>query len=430
MSTALAIAGVSAVLRDLLINGLIDQDLMAALGDVTVTAIAPDRVRPPDDAGPSQLNLFLYQATPNTGWRNVGNPAYDSRGIAVANPPLALDLHYLLTAFGAEDFHSEILLGYGMQLMHEHPVLTHDAIRQALAPPIQAPGGGGLPENLRVLSTTGLGDQMEQIKIVPEAMDIESISKLWSAFQTNYRPTAAYLVTVVLIERERSTRQALPVTRRNLMARQLGRPVIQRLEPQFLAAGGTLEISGFGLRAVPIAIRFDELTAAPTTVTDSRIEVDLPAGLLAGIRTVQVLHDLDFETPSEPHRGFQSNAAAFTLRPTITPGLPQNVVPLPGGGFSAELEVTFVPEVGRDQGVTLVFNETPAPPPGQPARGFSFAAPLRTPTDPPTQPSLTVPIDRIEAGTYLLRAQVDAAESELTSNPVTGEFIGPTVTFP
>ena len=104
-------------------------------------------------------------------------------------------------------------------------------------------------------------------------------------------------------------------------------------------------------------------------------------------------------------------------------------MPLPGGGFSAELEVTFAPEVGRDQRVTLVFNQTP-PPPGQPALGFSFPAPARTPLDPPTQPSLTVPIDRIEAGTYLLRAQVDAAESELASNPMTGEFIGPTVTFP
>ena len=429
MSTALAIAGVSAVLRDLLINGLIDQDLVPALGDVAVTAIAPDRVRPSDDNGPSQLNLFLYQATPNIGWRNVGNPAFDARGTAIANPPLALDLHYLLTAFGAEDFHAEILLGYGMQLLHEHPVLTRDAIRTALAPPTQAPGGGGLPEHLRVLATSGLADQVEQIKIVPETLNVESISKLWSAFQTNYWLTAAYLVTVVLIERPRSTRQALPVTRRNVLARQLGRPVIESLDPLFLPAGGILTLVGYGLRAVPIAVRFDELTTAPDSVADTRIEVTLPPGLPAGIRTVQVLHDLDFATPNEPHRGFQSNVAAFTLRPTIAAGLPQNVTALGGGFFAADLDVTFVPEAGRDQRVTLVFNQTP-PPPGQPARGFSFAAPPRGPADPPTQPTLTIPIDRIQAGTYLLRAQVDAAESDLQSNPMTGEFIGPTVTFP
>lgn len=430
MSTALAIAGVSAVLRDLLINGLIDQDLVPTLGDVAVTAVAPDRVRPADEAGPSQLNLFLYRTTPNTGWSNVGNPAFDGRGTAVGNPPLALDLHYLLTAFGAEDFHAEILLGYAMQLLHEHPVLTRDAIRTALSPPAQAPGGGGLPEPLRVLATSGLADQVEQIKVTPETLDVESISKLWSAFQTNYRPTAAYQVSVVLIERRRSTRQALPVIRRNLMARQLGRPVIESLEPLFLEAGGSLAITGHGLRAVPIAIRFDDLTTAPDEVTDSRVVVTLPAGLRAGIRTVQVLHDLDFATPNEPHRGFRSNAAAFTLRPAIVAGAPQNVTPLGGGFFSADLEVTFVPEVGRDQRVTLLLNETPAPPPGQRATGFSFAAPDRGPGDPDTQPTLTVTLGRIRAGTYLLRARVDAGESELEADLVTGELTGPTVTIP
>jgi Pvc16 N-terminal domain/IPT/TIG domain len=430
VSTALAIAGVSAVLRDLLINGLIDQDLVPTLGDVSVTAMAPDRVRPPDESGPSQLNVFLYRATPNLGWRNVGNPAYDSRGTAVANPPLALDLHYLLTAFGSEDFHAEILLGYAMQLLHEHPVLTRDAIRTALAPPVQAPGGGGLPEALRVLSTSGLADQVEQIKIVPETLDVESISKLWAAFQTNYRPTAAYQVSVVLIERRRSTHSSLPVTRRNIMARQLGRPVIENLEPLFLGAGDVLTLHGYGLRAVPIAVRFDDVVAAPDTVTDSRIEATLPPGLPAGIRTVQVLHDLDFGTPTEPHRGFQSNAAAFTLRPDIVAGAPQNVTALGGGFFSADLDVTFAPEVGRDQRVVLLFNETPAPPPPQRAVGFSFDAPDRAPTDPDTQPTLTVPIDRIRAGTYLLRANVDAGESELQADALTGELIGPTVTFP
>jgi hypothetical protein len=230
-----------------------------------------------------------------------------------------------------------------MQLLHEHPVLTRDAIRTALSPPTQAPGGGGLPDALRALATSGLADQVEQIKIVPETLDVESISKLWSAFQTNYRPTAAYQVSVVLVERRRSTRQALPVTTRNLMARQLGRPVIESLEPQFLGAGDVLTIRGYGLRAVPVAVRVDDQTAPPDTVTDTRIEVTLPAGLLAGIRAVQVLHDLDFETPNEPHRGFQSNAAAFTLRPAIVAGPPQNVTPLGGGFFSADLDVTFTP---------------------------------------------------------------------------------------
>ena len=69
MSNALGIAAVTAVLRDLLNNGLID----ASVGDVTVSAQAPDRIET-DNGDLTQLNLFLYQVTPNQGWRNVGLP--------------------------------------------------------------------------------------------------------------------------------------------------------------------------------------------------------------------------------------------------------------------------------------------------------------------------------------------------------------------
>jgi hypothetical protein len=422
MSTALALASVTAVLRNLLIDGLIDEDLTPSLGDVTVSAIPPDRVRPPDSEN-SQLNLFLYRVTPNLGWSNVGYPTFSNSGHRVGNPPLALDLHYLLSAYGSEDFHTDILLGYGLQLLHEHPVLDRDAIRTALTP--DAPSGGGLPQELRLLSTSNLADQVEQIKIVPEAMDSEEISRLWAALQTNYRPTAAYMASIVLIERHRSARPALPVTRRNIMARQLRRPVIETVEPQFVQAGGTLTIRGSGLRAVPIEVRFGDQIVTPTDVTDASMQATLPAGLLAGIRTVQVLHDLDFDTPNEPHRGFQSNVAAFMLRPDPTPGAFSSVVDLGSGLRSAEIDVTFSPEVGKEQQVLLLLNEV-----GGQDRAYSFlAAPRNGPSDPATQPTITFEIPSMAAGTYLLRVQVDSAESELQVDG-TGAFIGPPVTLP
>jgi len=131
VSNALAIASVTAVLKDILNNGIIDNQLA---GDVTVSALPPDRVLVNGQQETNRLNLFLFQVTPNLGWRNVGLPSHDSRGERVANPPLGLDLHYLLTAYGAAEFQAEILLGYGMQMLHEAPVLTRDAIRRALTP--------------------------------------------------------------------------------------------------------------------------------------------------------------------------------------------------------------------------------------------------------------------------------------------------------
>lgn len=68
MTTALGIAAVTAVLRDRLNDGVVDHDVSAITGStVSVTALAPDRVLTADGTESSQLNLFLYQVSPNTG---------------------------------------------------------------------------------------------------------------------------------------------------------------------------------------------------------------------------------------------------------------------------------------------------------------------------------------------------------------------------
>ena len=132
MSSPLAIGAVSAVLRNLLDNGLDRRG--APLGPVKVTAVAPDTIKLDDpDAEPS-LNLFLYRTSRNQGWRNAGLPAFDGNGSRISNPPLALNLHYLLTAYGSADFQAEILLGYAMHLLHERPVLDRAAIRTRARP--------------------------------------------------------------------------------------------------------------------------------------------------------------------------------------------------------------------------------------------------------------------------------------------------------
>ena len=79
MSTALAIAGVTAVLRDLLNDGLVNHNVSGVLGSsVTVSVLPPDRVVPANGTEASQLNLFLHQVTPNPGWRNEGLPSRDA----------------------------------------------------------------------------------------------------------------------------------------------------------------------------------------------------------------------------------------------------------------------------------------------------------------------------------------------------------------
>ncbi len=214
MSNALAIASVTAVIKDLLDNAVIDHAVNSAVGgSVMVTALPPSRVAVGKDEVP-QLNLFLYHITPNSGWRNSCLPSTGSRGEHLANPPLALDLYYILTAYGKESFEAEILLGYAMQLLHENPVLGREAIRKALVSTQNAPTPVDprlLPPTMQALKSSDLADQVELIKITPQFMSTEEMSKLWSAFQANYRPSVAYQASVVLIESAKQARSALPV---------------------------------------------------------------------------------------------------------------------------------------------------------------------------------------------------------------------------
>jgi len=211
MSSAFAIAAVTAVLKDLLNDGLNDQDF-SDLGNVTVTAVPPDRIVSTNAEERSQINLFMYHVTPNSGWRNVGLPSRDAQGARLTNPPLALDLHYLVTAYGAQEFHAEVLLGYAMQLLHETPILTRKMINDTLKPPL--PPEVSLPPGIKMLSTSDLAEQVETIKIWPETLTTEEMSRLWTATQGRYRPTAAYQVSVVLIQETKPVRAALPVLTR------------------------------------------------------------------------------------------------------------------------------------------------------------------------------------------------------------------------
>jgi len=212
MSGALAIAAVTASLKDRLNNGLLDQDL-SHVGSFSVTAQPPDRIST-GTAETNVLNLFLYQVTPNLGWRNADLPSRDNGGSRATNPPLALDLHYLLTAYGSQDMNAEILLGYAMQLMHEFPGLSRQQLRTALGNPSPPVGGTLLPGPFGSMSAADLADQVELIKIAPQYLSGEDLSKLWTAMQARYRPSMAYLVSVVLIQGKGPVKSALPVLKR------------------------------------------------------------------------------------------------------------------------------------------------------------------------------------------------------------------------
>lgn len=434
MSNALAIGAVTAVIKSVLENGLAREGITSILGEPIVTVLPPN---PDDGSGGTtnrdRLNLFLYQTTPNSSWRNVGLPSRNSNGDRLSNPPLALDLHYLLTAYSKQSFHAEILLGYAMQILHETSVLTRDTIRTAL----QSLASSVEPA-FKALATSDLADQVEQIKLAPQVMSTEEMSKLWSAIQTQYRPTTVYQVSVVLIESHRSVKSALPVLQRNVFALPVEQPVIETLVSaagtnQPIVMGSTIVIKGAHLKTDATKVRLGaiELPVQPPILEERQITVPLASpplaavdldGLRAGIQPVQVIQELILNTPGDPHRGFESNVEAFVLRPAIRrnpDGSAQiqlsGVQTLPNRPAFRAVTIALIPIVGKDQRVRLLLNQWGG------TRAFSFDAEPRS--DDRAEVVFHIPTD-LAAGTYLVRVQVDGAESllDVDTNPASPTY--------
>ncbi len=419
MSNALAIAGVTAVLKDLLDTGVIEHQVVDALGaGVAISALPPDRVPLDGPQAVPRINLFLHRVTHNAAWRNSALPSHDAAGRRVKTPPLALDLHYLLTAYGTEELHAEVLLGYGLLMLHETPVLTRESIRTALQPsPVT---GSILPSVFQALRAADLADQVELLKITPEVFDSEEMSRLWSALQGRYRPTAAFQVSVVLIERPRATVTPLPVLTRGRFDPALQRDagvvvaagmtppfptleslrVIEHGTPNTLRGGDTVEVSGhhLGGSARSIVLRNDRFGVdRDLPVADGNVDgivtftlPVLPDDLPSGIYTLQ----LRVQRPGEPVTRL-SNALPVALAPAITSFPPLSLVREPGN--TLRIRIACTPAVRPGQQVALAMDGSEAP--AQPFAASSTSLEFRFPDAPPA------------GGTPLLRLKVDGLES-------------------
>ena len=227
MSDYLAVGGVSAVLKALLTTALSDGGPSTVLlTPPGITNLAPDLIATGQDE-PAQLNLFMYYASINPALRNLDLPSMGSNGQQLSNPPLAINLHYLVTAYGANPFDPEILLGFAMRIFHNTPVVPRSVIQTALT----ALDSGTPSNEQQLVSASTLASQIEHIRITPETLTTEEIYRLWTAFQVSYRPTTSYKVSVVVIQDTESFQSNLPVQQRALVALPLTWPMISSVTP-------------------------------------------------------------------------------------------------------------------------------------------------------------------------------------------------------
>jgi hypothetical protein len=400
MSNPLAIATVTATLHEVLTAALPASGVAGAL----VTALRPDDAANLPATG---VNIFLFQVSPNTAWRNADLPTRRADGALLRRPQAALDLHYLFTFYGNDaKFDQQRLLGAVVRQLHATPALTRDVIRK-------------VQTNIVDLNTSNLADQIDLVRLTPVNFSLEELSKLWSVFlKTDYVLSVAYLASVVLIETDDPPpASALPVLQPNLTVFALSPAVIEATQPQALdLSAPPPQLTLIGRNLDPTAdVMFTTPGNADTLAgtiqaggTSNQLKATLPAGLHAGVNLVRLVK----LATAAPHVLSQSNAAAFILQPTlatITPGNP--------------ISVTVAPSVGPKQQVFLILNQTggAAPP--------AFALPADAHGAETTTLTFSVPSGGvIPAGTYLARIRVDDAESRLQM--AGGTFNAPTVAIP
>jgi hypothetical protein len=383
------------------------------------------------------VGIYPYQILPNPHWRNASLPNRNSDGTLVQGVRSAYDLYYLLTCYGDDSaLEPQRVFGALLRRMAAEPILTKDMIKDA---------------TFGALANNNLDGEVESIKFSLMPLSLEEFSKLWSVFfQTTYNLSIALQASVIFIDGTQAPGPALPVYKRNVYVRPIGQPVIDQVLSQKLptdpveanqpiVAGDILVLDGRLLQAEgPTTARVGGNEVNPSDLSTERIKVPLSTPtfpvdtLRAGVQGVQVIQYLNMGTPETPHQGFESNVAAFVLRPTVTPGavtIDASTVIDTVTYRDATIALTLDPKIGLDQRLVVLLNEF-NPPSNRPARAYRFE--IKLPAPPPDPITLVnAPVKSVAAGTYLLRVQVDGAESLLDPGPDPGDpkYVGPLVTI-
>ncbi|MBW4599427.1 MAG: DUF4255 domain-containing protein [Calothrix sp. FI2-JRJ7] len=432
MSNALSIATVTAVIKNLLENGLVGDAIAASVGDVLVTALPPDRIQVGSDER-AQINLFLYQVTQN---RNVDWVSQEFRtrhrsinsNLRATNPPLALDLHYLLTAYGAKDFQAEILLGYVMQMLHISSIVTSEVVKNTLVNASQTNTAGVFSQALTGMSVSDLAERIGQIKISPEFLNMEETSKIWSALQTHYRPSATYQASMILIEKDSNNAEGFDAMLSEPNIEQVTAPFSE--SQQKIVVGSTLVIRGKRLHGDVTKVRLGNTDKffVPFDIQAGQVSLLVPPDLRAGVQSVQVVHQNMRRTEHANCNLIESNVAAFVLHPKITVETlhvtsPQHVTSEQdneGNLRSGEITVKCTPKVGKDQRIILLLNQISSENP------VFYSFPIDTRAE--DTDTISIAFQNVKPGVYLVRVIIDGAESQLYKNK-NGEYDSPNITI-
>jgi hypothetical protein len=274
----LAIGSVTKSIAELLTRKLNKPPLMGSV-TLRVTTLPPDDSRVDEADG---VNLFLYRVAENPFTRNL-----DYRGDRVTpaktkRTPVALSLHYLLTAYAKkgdgtaqDDITAHQILGNALSILHDNATLNdiHDSEFDA---------------DLNTNFAAELRNSFEKIRISPATISMEEFSKIWTGLSKAYRLSVAYEVSLVEIAPlVPPVAPGPPVQRTGLQVTQIGRPQISSITPPTGAVGTEVTIQGSGFKTkgmgTIVNIGEDQFTEADLIkLTPNQIVVKIPEAPLRG----------------------------------------------------------------------------------------------------------------------------------------------------
>jgi len=361
MSSELAILAVTRTIRNILATEIPHKFGLSGSGDVTqgfdVTMQPLHKVRDNNKID-NLINLYLYRTEVNAAWRNMALPT-TSKPTDNAQPPLALNLEYLISAYGEGDSEdiAHYYLGAAMRVLHDCTILPRAKLQ------LEVEGKGRVQE------------QIENIRIAPKPLSIEEMSKLWAAFQTHYRISAAYIVTVLLIDSRTPAKSGPPILKRGPgdtgpVAITTPPPVLLRALPasgfasarlgdpasdDVLLTGQNLN-GGTAVAAIRHASFAAPVELAATVTGDANATFTLPAATAgsnvastwpAGPYTVS----LRITRPNQPL--WTTNEVPFAIAPRVTISPTKNNTP----NVAFELTINAIPQVGATQNVFVFWDD-------------------------------------------------------------------------
>ena len=344
MSAPSAIAAVT-----LTVNSMLDTHLKGEFPGLGITMLTPSSAGN-TDSPTNHLNLYLYSTSVNTAFSNSTMHSQTKSG-ETGIPPLALVLKYLITVYNStdDDTNGHQLLGAAMLTLHDHPILSRSDIEDAL------------PE-------AGLHNQIERVRITHDVMSIDDMSKLWTSFQSEYRLSIGYEVSVVLIESTRPATTPLPVLTRGIAVQPNlipPYPTIDGIEypihQSSALLGDALTINGHHLDGEILLVRFthprlqnpiDVPVVVPDDVTDKQVKVQIPddpGNWPVGFYTAEIIITKAGNTRT-------TNNSPFTLSPIIDTINPPNPISRDQSD-NVTLTLTCIPEVLPDQRAALLLGD-------------------------------------------------------------------------